>query len=126
PRNTPTPTSILSGRGSASHIAISASRESLCTGGRSARPLAFVVASVSMSAALARLGVVIHRHAVAERDRLASKNVAGGDFVIGKTVAGRHLDLPAADLRAAGRTDACLAGVRGGQPRGASAVEDIA
>src|SRR3954452_4274511 len=103
-RNTPTPTSILSGRGSASHKAIKASSESLWTGGRSASravlcelwALASVV--VSMASRIAKLRVVIHRDAIAQRHRLAGQHITIGDFLVGQTVARSHFDLAAGHL----------------------------
>src|SRR5437763_17192962 len=108
-RNTPTPTSILSGRGSALHRAISASSESGSTGGRSASPLALVCVVVSMGAPIARLSVVIHRDAIAERHRLARQHVPGGDFLVGEAVARRHLHFAFGHLGPAGRARAGLA-----------------
>src|SRR4051794_34603990 len=85
-RNTPTPTSILSARGSALANAISASSESFATGGRSARPRALAWVCVSMSIGLAKSRVVIHRHTVAERYRLAGQHVAVTDLLVGEAV----------------------------------------
>src|SRR6185369_14722006 len=100
-RKTPTPTSILSLRGSASASAIKARSESLATGGRSASPLALVPVRVSMGARLAKLRVVIHRNAVAERHRLARQHIAGRDLLVGEAVARSHLDLALGHLRPA-------------------------
>src|SRR5256885_5616567 len=83
-RNTPTPTSIFSGRGSASHKAIRARSESAWTDGRSASVLALVSGRVSMKSRLAKSGVVIHRDAIAERDRLAGEDVAVGHLLAGE------------------------------------------
>src|SRR5437764_8916049 len=124
-RNTPTPTSILSGRGSALQSAISARSESSWTGGRSARPRALVCVSVSMRRRLAKLCVVIHRNAVAERHRLTGQHVTGGDLLVGEAVARCHLDLALGDFGAAGGADACLARERCRKPGGARAVENV-
>src|SRR3954449_10158221 len=92
-RNTPTPTSIFSGRGSALHRAISWSNESLWTGGKSARRRALALVSVSMAKRLATSCVVIHRDAVTDRHRLACEDVARRDLLVGEAVARRHFDL---------------------------------
>src|SRR5918994_3099343 len=103
-RNTPTPTSILSGRGSALAMAISASSESLVTGGRSASHLALAWVSLSLANRLAtkcraqKSGVVVHGDALADRYRLAGQHVAGRDLFVGEAVARRHLDLAAGHL----------------------------
>src|SRR6478735_7292502 len=123
-RNTPTPTSIFSGRGSASHSAISAKSESFTTGGRSARPFACVL--VSMAARLAQSCVVIHCDSVAQGHRLAGQHIAVGNLLVGEAVARRHLDLAPCDLGPAGRADSGLAGEGRRQTRSARAVEDIA
>src|SRR6476646_8645223 len=109
-RNTPTPTSILSGRGSALTIPISAMSESFMTGGRSASPLAFASVRVSMELRLAKSRVVIHCDAVAERHRLAGENVAVRHFLVGQAIARRHFHLALGDLRPACRADSRLAG----------------
>src|SRR3954452_10769883 len=108
-RNTPTPTSIFSGLGSALHRAISWSSESLLTGGKSARRRALALVSVSMAKRLATSCVVIHRDAVADRHRLAGQHIARSDFLIGETVARGHLDLALGHFRAARRADAGFA-----------------
>src|SRR5689334_1156384 len=124
-RNTPTPTSILSGRWSALANAIRASRESCWTGGRSASPLALALVCVSMACDLAGSGVVIHCHAVPDRDRLASQDIAGGDFFIGQAVPRGHLDLAAGDLGPASGANPGFAGEwsrQAGLPR---TIEDV-
>src|SRR5947207_2229757 len=100
-RKTPTPTSIFSGRGSASHKAISASSESFTTGGRSARPFGLACVCVSMGPRLAESRVVIHRHPVAEGDRLAREHITVRDLFVGQPVARRHLDLALGHFRPA-------------------------
>src|SRR5260221_2588907 len=105
-RNTPTPTSILSARGSAFANAISASSESFTTGGRSARPLAVEWVCVSMIVRLADSCVVIHSDAVAQGHRLAGQDIAVGDLFVGEAVVDRHFDLPFGYLGAAGRVAA--------------------
>src|SRR5579864_883310 len=125
-RKTPTPTSILSGRGSASQSAINASSESLMTGGRSERPRAFASVVVSMGPRLAKLRVVIHSNAVTQRHRLTGQHITLRDLLVGKAVASRHLDLALRHLGAAGRANPCLARKRGRKTCRASAVEDIA
>src|SRR5690349_939736 len=125
-RNTPTPTSIFSGRGSALHSAISASSESAATGGRSASPLAFACVCVSMGARLATSRVVIHCHPVADRDRLAGQHITVRDLLVGETVMDCHFDLPLGYFRPARRTDPRLAGKRRRKARGPRAVEDVA
>src|SRR5947209_19541878 len=92
-RKTPIPTSIFSGLESASHSAINPSSESFTTGGRSARPLALAWVCVSMNLRLAESCVVIHRHRVAQRHRLARQHIARGDLPLGQAIAPRHLDL---------------------------------
>src|SRR6476469_1488501 len=124
-RQTPTPTSIFSARGSALHRAISCSSESLCTGGRSASPLA-LASVVSMEARLAKLCVVIHRDPVTDRNGLAGEHVAGLDFLVRKPVAGRHFNFTRADSGTAGRADSGLAGERRREPGLARAVENVA
>src|SRR4051812_4550177 len=111
-RNTPTPTSIFSGRGSASHKAIRASSESAWTAGRSANVLALVSVRVSMKSRLAKSGVVIHRDAIAQRHRLAGQHVAVGDLLVGEAVPGRHFDLSLRHFRPARRAHPGLAGER--------------
>src|SRR6185369_12672061 len=108
-RKTPTPTSILSGRGSALTRAISPMSGSSATGSRSASPLALASVRVSMERRLAKSGVVIHRDAVAERDRLAGQHITGGDFLIGEPVARGHFDFALGHLRPAGRAHPRLA-----------------
>src|SRR5260221_11697814 len=125
-RNTPTPTSILSARGSAFANAISASSESFTTGGRSARPLAVEWVCVSMIVRLADSCVVIHSDAVAQGHRLAGPDIAVGDLFVGEAVVDRHFDLPFGHLGAAGRADAGLAGEWRGKSGRARAVEDVA
>src|SRR5207253_10674887 len=125
-RNTPTPTSILSGRGSALTMAIRPISESSATGSRSARPRALISVRVSIEWRLAKSGVVIHRDAVAHRHRLAGQDVTGCDFLVGEPVARRHFDLTTGDFRPAGRADAGLAGERRRKPGRAGAVKDIA
>src|SRR5438270_7588563 len=125
-RNTPTPTSILSARGSALANAISASSESFTTGGRPARPWALTWVWVSMSMGLAKSRVVIHRDPVAERYRLAGQHVAVVDLFVGEAVVDRHLDLSFGHLGAAGRAHAGLACKGRWQTGGARAVQDVA
>src|SRR5438270_6294543 len=125
-RNTPTPTSILPVRGSAFAKAINASSESFTTGGRSARLLAFAWVCVSMIVRLADSCVVIHRHAVAERYRLAGQHVTLGDLLVGKPIVDRHLDLPFSHLGSASRAHAGFASEGRRKPGGPRAVEDIA
>src|SRR6478672_741358 len=125
-RNTPTPTSILSGRGSALTMPISAMSESFMTGGRSASPLAFASVRVSMESRLAKSRVVIHCDAVAERHRLAGQDIAVRHFLVGQAIARGHFDLALGDLRPAGRAHSGLAGEGRRKARGSRAVEDIA
>src|SRR4051794_14305606 len=125
-RNTPTPTSIFPGRRSAPLRAMSASSESLATGGRSARLFALACVCVSMEARLAKSGVVIHCDAIAERHRLAGQHVALRNFLVGETVMDGHLDLPLGHLRAAGRANTGLASERCGKAGSPRAVEDVA
>src|SRR4051812_10650821 len=89
-RKTPTPTSILSGRRSALHSAISASSESASTAGRSASRLGLALVSVSMGKRLASSRVVIHRDTVTQRHRLAGQYVTVGDFLVRQAITGRH------------------------------------
>src|SRR3954453_3141471 len=124
-RNTPTPTSILSGRGSALQSAISARSESLWTGGRSASPLGLAAVSVSMAKRLAKSGVVIHRDAIAERHRLAGQHVTARHLLVGEAVTCGHLDLAFRDFRPARRAHARLASEGRGQPGSTGTVEDI-
>src|SRR6185369_7795353 len=124
-RNTPTPTSILSGRGSALTSAIRPISGSSATGSRSARPRAFASVRVSMEGRLASLRVVIHSDSVTEGYRLAGQHIAGRNFFIGQPVSGRHFDLALGYLCPAGRADPGLAGEGSGKPGSAGAVEDI-
>src|SRR5207248_9592688 len=124
-RNTPTPTSILSGRESALQSAISSSSESGWTGGRSARPLAFACVSVSIRRRLAKLRVVIHRDAVAHGHRLAGQHVTRGNLLVGEAVARGHLHFALGHFRPAGRAHPGLAGERRRKPGGAGAAETV-
>ena len=90
------------------------------------KPPCLLVGAGQHGRRLAKLRVVIHSDAVAQRYRLAGEDVAGGDFLVGQAVAGGHLDLSLGHFCAARRAHAGLAGERRREARSPCAVEDVA